>query len=319
MKVPKIAIVTPAYNSLPYIKKCIDSVLLQDFEDWELVISDDCSTDDTVDYLKTIVDPRIKIFYQEKNLGIFGNLNFAFTKVTAPISQLLCTDDYFYTKEALAILVEYWKQANQEIGFCRFNFKGAFQKKVIPPIVKYSDAELLFFSFGNIPGNLSNVSLRTDIVKEIGWFNPDLPYAGDFDFWVRASRIYNMGIESEVITYVRRHPNVASNYLNKNGEIIAQLFTIVQEMYTNLLLKYPEYRFNLKMVATNYDVLHRDTAIRLFLKGNRKYYQSLTKEVNKVTFLFAKPLIWLMFIVSFGGRLFLTTPSKILLKKVKFI
>ena len=73
--VPTISILTPVWNGLPYIKECVDSVFAQEFQDWELIISDNGSTDGTRDYLDTLKDQRVRIFKQEKNLGIDGNLN----------------------------------------------------------------------------------------------------------------------------------------------------------------------------------------------------------------------------------------------------
>ncbi|WP_432713823.1 glycosyltransferase family 2 protein [Pedobacter sp.] len=67
---PSISIITPVWNGLPFIKECIDSVLSQDHACWEMLISDNCSTDGTRAYLDTLKDPRIKIFKQESNLGI---------------------------------------------------------------------------------------------------------------------------------------------------------------------------------------------------------------------------------------------------------
>jgi len=320
MKLAVISIITPVYNGLPYIKECIDSVLSQDYEDWEMIITDNCSTDGTVDYLKTIRDSRIKIFYQEENLGIFGNLNFAFTQATATISHILCADDYFYKKDSLGLVVDYWRKAEPEVGFCRFNLVDSFQIKVFPPVVKHTDSEMLFFIFGNIPGNLSNISLRTHIVKNIGWFNPKLPYAGDFDFWVRAARVFDMGIEKKSISYVRRHPGVASNYLNQRGELISQNFKIVQEIYGNLLIKFPHLNYNLKLHATlNYDLQQKNTAIKLLLKGNSYYYKELYLQEKKVIFLFSSPYRWLFFLLTIGGRFFRSSSAKILLSKSKYL
>lgn len=318
MKLPTISIITPVYNGLPYIKECIESVQAQDFQDWEMIISDNCSTDGTNEYIKTLSDSRIKIYYQEENLGIFGNLNFAFTKATAPISQILCADDYFNKKDSLTLIVEYWKKAEPEIGFCRFNIVDSFQIKVLPSVVKNGDSEILFFIFGNIPGNLSNISLRTHIVNHIGGFNPSLPYSGDFDFWVRAARVFDMGIEAKNITFVRRHPGVASNYLNKKGELISQIFLVVEEIYIQLLHKFPELKFSLRFHANLiYECQQRNSAIKIVLKGNSDYYKALTLETNKVSFLFSSPYRWLLFVLSCGGRFFRTTSAKKLLNKSK--
>ncbi len=67
--VPAISIITPVWNGLPYIKECVESVLAQDFQDWEMIVGDNASEDGTSEYLRTLNDPRIKVFRHEKNLG----------------------------------------------------------------------------------------------------------------------------------------------------------------------------------------------------------------------------------------------------------
>ena len=89
-----ISIVMPTYNGMRYLRQAVESVLQQDCADWELIISDDGSEDGTREYLATIEDPRIRVHLQEKNLGIFGNLNFLFHHVSYGVTQILCQDDY---------------------------------------------------------------------------------------------------------------------------------------------------------------------------------------------------------------------------------
>jgi glycosyltransferase involved in cell wall biosynthesis len=319
MKLAVISIITPVYNGLPYIKECIESVLSQDYEDWEMIITDNCSTDGTVDYLKTIRDSRIKIFYQEENLGIFGNLNFAFTQATATISQILCADDYFYKKDSLGLVVAYWGKAEPGVGFCRFNLGDPFQIKVFPPVVKHTDSEMLFFIFGNIPGNLSNISLRTHIVKNIGWFNPKLPYAGDFDFWVRAAREFDMGIEKKSISYVRRHPGVASNYLNSKGELLNQKVIIINKLFKNISTVHPNSALLLKLHGTLcFDSIERSNAYVSYYKGNRFYLNELNLVQANAMFCFKNKVIrQLIFIISMGGRLGRSLTALRLLRLIK--
>ena len=64
---PQISIVIPMYNSEKYIETCIDSILLQTFSDFELILIDDCSTDSTLEIVQHFKDPRIKIYRQIKN------------------------------------------------------------------------------------------------------------------------------------------------------------------------------------------------------------------------------------------------------------
>ena len=62
----KLTVIMPVYNNLPYLKEAIDSVTNQKFSDWELLISDDRSTDGSIEFLKKIKNKKIKIFFQKK-------------------------------------------------------------------------------------------------------------------------------------------------------------------------------------------------------------------------------------------------------------
>ncbi len=72
---PKITVLLSVFNDEKYIKQSINSILSQTFTDFELLIIDDCSTDNTTDILKVYKDPRIKIIINNKNIGITKSLN----------------------------------------------------------------------------------------------------------------------------------------------------------------------------------------------------------------------------------------------------
>lgn len=308
---PAITILTPVWNGLPYIKECVASVLDQKFDDWELIIGDNCSTDGTKEFLDTLTDKRIRVFKQDKNLGIFGNLNFLVKQVKAPIVQILCADDYFFDQLSLKTIVDYWKDVSSEIGFVRFNHQEPahsktikLQQRILPEIIEPDDAAIYYYVFGNIPGNLSNVSFRSDLVESVGLFREDLPFAGDFEYWLRASMKVKTGVRDEMVIYVRRHQNVASNYLNQKGELISQKHKIIEELFKILLKKYPRDKALLKSMGTlNYDSLTRDVALRVWLKGNKIYLRELNNVNANAKYMYGNVGRWFYFLASLGGRL----------------
>src|SRR5689334_14831687 len=122
-KTPAISIITPVWNGLPYIKETVDSVLAQEFQDWEMIVSDNASTDGTSEYLASLKDPRIKVYRHEQNRGVYRNIQFCFTKCTAPVFMGLCADDYFYPG-ALQSIVNAWDAVSYKPGFITFNWKN---------------------------------------------------------------------------------------------------------------------------------------------------------------------------------------------------
>jgi len=200
---PTFTIITPVWNGMPYVVECVESVLSQSFQNWEMVIGDNGSTDGTREYLATLKDPRIRVILHDTNHGIFGNLNLLFREVRSDVCQILCADDYFLPG-GLEALVESWRRAPSSTGSLRSSFQPMREsacrlnryfmqlglKSVSPP-----DADLMFYLFGNFPGNLSNVSVKTRFVDQLGGFDQTLPFAGDFDFWLRLTRIVPMSLE----------------------------------------------------------------------------------------------------------------------------
>src|SRR5882672_4208277 len=237
-----ISILTPVWNGLPFLQECVRSVLSQEFADWEYLISDDGSSDGSREWLATIDDPRIRVFEQSTNFGIFGNLNFLFRNAAAPVSQILCQDDYFCDSGSLARIQELWNAAPARVGFIRENWTdenstseiGRWGRKHLPALIEPEISDLIFFIFGCIAGNLSNISVRTNLIREIGWFDQSLPYTGDYQFWSRAGRKVPFLLESSNLTYVRQHPGQASFHLNRHGELVAQLYAVVSDLFDRL-------------------------------------------------------------------------------------
>jgi glycosyltransferase involved in cell wall biosynthesis len=315
-----ISIITCVYNGLPFLKECIDSVLMQNFNDWELLISDDGSSDGSREYLKSLEDPRITVFFQEKNLGIFGNLNFLLKKASTPVAQLLCQDDYFTDANSLGKIVEVWEASPEHTGIVRFNHSSiknnqleGFQKMIVPEKINAEESDLWFYTFGNIPGNLSNVSLKLDVLRKCGDFRQSLPYAGDFDFWSRAAREYGMAVKQEKVIEVRRHPGAASNFLNKNGELIDQKRVILSSLYQNLSKRFPADRIWLKIHGTFSFILQYNTAIKWRLKGKPEYWRAVSKVYKEADYVLPRSAMWLMFALTAGGRIGRVSSAKKLL------
>src|ERR1700730_17966377 len=74
---PAVSICIPTYNGSTYLPACLDSALSQTYSDFELLIVDDCSSDDSVDIAKAYAkrDSRIQVFVNDHNLGLVGNWN----------------------------------------------------------------------------------------------------------------------------------------------------------------------------------------------------------------------------------------------------
>ena len=107
----KVSIIMPNYNCEKFLSETIDSVISQTYADWELLIVDDCSTDNSVEVIKSYCekDSRIKLFVNDKNSGAAASRNWALREATGKWIAFLDSDDLWLPeklKKQLAFMVE---------------------------------------------------------------------------------------------------------------------------------------------------------------------------------------------------------------------
>lgn len=93
MMTPKVTVLTTVYNGLPFIKEAIESVLSQTYTDYEYLIIDDASTDNSVECIMSYKDPRIRFIQNQKNLGVSNTFNKALATIKTPYVVRLDQDD----------------------------------------------------------------------------------------------------------------------------------------------------------------------------------------------------------------------------------
>ena len=114
----QIDILLATYNGEKYLREQIDSILNQTYKNIRLIVSDDCSKDSTRKILEEYKnkDERIKVYYQEKNLGVVKNIEFLLGKVESPYYMLADQDDYWLPEKAEKSL-ETLKSNNADLVF----------------------------------------------------------------------------------------------------------------------------------------------------------------------------------------------------------
>ena len=93
IKLAKVSVIVPLYNAERFLKTCIDSILNQSFEDFELIIVDDCSTDRSLEIAQQYRDSRIKIFRNVTNLGDAATRNIGLTFSSSEYVYFMDDDD----------------------------------------------------------------------------------------------------------------------------------------------------------------------------------------------------------------------------------
>lgn len=116
---PEVSIITPCYNSSKFLEETIKSVLNQSFTDWEWIISDDKSSDNSVEIIKKYNDERIILIEAERNGGAGRARNLALEKATGRFITFLDADD-FWESNFLQEMVGFMKRENAELAYSNY-------------------------------------------------------------------------------------------------------------------------------------------------------------------------------------------------------
>lgn len=117
---PEISIITPCYNASKFLQETINSVLSQTFTDWEWLITDDCSQDNSVEILEQQNDDRIKIFRAKKNGGAGHARNISLKNATGRFVTFLDADD-FWEPNFLEEMLSFMKKENAELAYSTYS------------------------------------------------------------------------------------------------------------------------------------------------------------------------------------------------------
>ena len=201
----KVSVCIPVYNGAEYIGKAIESVLNQNYKEYELLIVDNHSTDCTLEEVERFSDPRIRLIKNPENYGMFENWNICLHEAQGEYIQILCADD-FIEANCLAGKVRILdKYPDVVLVFSASNVVDAKGKILLKrrPLHKNlicggRQMAVKSFRAGNIYGEPSNVMFRKRAGKKIGKFSNSLFYSSDWDYWLRLS------LEGRV-AYIDRH------------------------------------------------------------------------------------------------------------------
>ena len=195
-RLPAISVCIPTYNGAKYIAQTIESVLNQTFTDFEIIVSDDGSSDKTLEIVGLFNDPRIVRIDRLSKVGAEANWNNAVANASASLVKLVCQDDLLYS-QCLEVEVQTMsKSENQDVSFCFHlrdfvtpNSRKLSARRVgYSNLQKYSKTEILtkvVRSGGNPIGEPMAVTMRKLSLNSAGKFRGD--YVIDLDMWSKLS------------------------------------------------------------------------------------------------------------------------------------
>lgn len=255
---PKVSIVLPVYNGANHIGEAIDSILKQTYTDYELIIVNDCSTDNTLEIVNqyAVLDNRIRVYSNEKNMKLPATLNAGFEKAVGEY-YTWTSDDNLYAPKALETMVNYLSE-HMQVGmvYCGMNLidgDGRF-------LGKFEGHKLENISSRNVIGACFLYTKK--IAKEIGKYDETLFLAEDYDYWLRIYRnsqiayvdkvLYNYRIHEKSLTKTREYEvkDVALKIIFKNISYFLQELKTPQDInsYFDDIMRLHTYDGNRKFV-----------------------------------------------------------------------
>lgn len=202
---PKISIILPTYNGAEFIKESIESVLMQDEHDFELIIVNDCSNDNTAEIIKEYAqkDSRIKLITNEENMKLPESLNIGFRMATGKYFTWT-SDDNFYKQGALKYMAEYLDK-NPNISLIACEMDGIEEDGRI----KYPAGETKKYAIDLMHANnvLACFMYTKEIAKKVGEYDNELFCAEDYDYWCRIAIEGEIAYSNENLYSYRFHKN----------------------------------------------------------------------------------------------------------------
>lgn len=231
IKMPKVSVLLPNYNNAPYLKEAIDSILNQTFTDFEFIIVDDGSTDNSIEIINSYDDLRIILILKEENSGIVDTLNRGLENAKGEYLVRMDGDDISFPDRIEKLV--YFLDENPEIGVCSSSLKNVGLIDEIwtddsdPSINK---AKVLF---GNPLGHPTSV-FRLNMLKENNIrYKNGYPFIEDYKLFSDLNSITLFSSVPDVLYQYRRLPHTSTI---ANSDTLQERIKLVHVEVLNQLL-----------------------------------------------------------------------------------
>lgn len=246
-KPPRFSVITPSLNQGRYIETTIQSVLSQDFGDFEHFVIDGGSVDETISILKTY--PHLK-WFSGKDKGQSEAINKGLRMATGEIIAWVNSDDW-YAPNTFKCVDEFFAECNEAkivMGNCqRTNQDGEPFEKVINHARGFKGIRKFWINHA-IPTQPA-IFFKRQLLLDHGYLDESLHYAMDFDLWLRFARFHHFFHVNKVFAYYRFHPDAKGG--TDDWSHFVQEWRVVYERHVGLPMRlYDWLPKNVKRIET---------------------------------------------------------------------
>ena len=252
----------PVFNRQEYVSDAIYSILNQSFTDFEFIIVDDGSTDNSYSLISTFKDSRIKPIKLKENKGNYYARNLGMDRAVGKYICVMDSDDIALPER---IQIQYnFMEENAHAGICGGYVKILGGDEIIKFPLEHEEIKVWLLS--NIMMRHPTIFIRKEFLKKhMLRYDDSLRYAADYDFLVKAAHCFPMYNIPKILLEYRKHPDQISSSKAK------EQYEVVQ----NVILKQLKY-FELEEVNASDEQLHLSIMTKSFL-GNSLDFTSLRK------------------------------------------
>ena len=219
---PLVSVVIPAYNREGVIAACIKSAIDQGYDNMEIVVVDDKSTDNTVAVIEELAEsePRIRLVRHKKNKGEAGARNTGVMNAKGKYIAYLDSDD-FWLPGKLQKQVEFMESAPEHIGGVNTLHYRQYQNKqrsirgYLPYKSKMNHANILTYGVGFTAG--LTLLFRRDLLKKMQPYREDMPLYVDWDWLARFTKLADIALIEEPLAVYDKNPNVRAGEIMKHA------------------------------------------------------------------------------------------------------
>ncbi|WP_315786854.1 glycosyltransferase family 2 protein [Fischerella sp. JS2] len=225
---PKVSVIIPAYNSMTYLPKTLESVLRQTFTDFEVFIINDGSSDNIVEWALQIADPRVRLISQP-NQGVSVARNIGITHAQGEYIAFLDADDLWeptkLEKQVRCL------EDNPAVGlvYTWTNFIDESDQPTGVSIVSHAEGNVWeqivvrdMISTGSSP------MIRRECFATVGVFDANISIGEDRDMWSRIAALYLFAVVKEPLTLYRRH---SRNTTQNSNTIVHELHQVIEKSF----------------------------------------------------------------------------------------
>lgn len=202
-----ISVILPVYNCSDFVSNSVNSILNQTFEDFELLIIDDASTDNTYEIVGALDDPRIRIIKKPENTGYTNSLNMGIEMANGKYIARMDGDDFSYPQRFQKQIQFFNSNPDAIVCGTNYKFMNSHEVNNHPSSPEEVRVHLLAGCYVAHP----TVMFKKEVLlKNNLRYNPEFEPAEDYNLWVEMSRYGQIGNIPEVLLDYRTHINQVS-------------------------------------------------------------------------------------------------------------